>query len=187
MKKAAAIFGLMFFVGCLVSPVQALAQSATERLRPDEYDTVALIYNDELSALGGRALYPICVSTPESAPTRPLIEYLRKGGYAISDLSLCLPNTGPGGKHPKDYPHGLLISIDKYQRMHAGEFDIHVDVSDLTLRPGDHLALLLRRGTYHLKQDEKGKWRVSGYTKEYDFKDEKQEGCKVAESAPPSR
>jgi hypothetical protein len=162
-------------------------QTASGRLQPDEYDAVALIYNQELSALGDKALYPICLNTPSDTPSKPLLDYLRKGGYAVNDLSLCQPNAGPGGNHPKDYPHGMLIFIDKPKRDSKGQVDMHVESTDLTPRPGEHLAVSLRRGTYHFKQDEKGGWQVSGYTKEYDAKDEKQPGCNVAESAPPNR
>ena len=45
-----------------------------------------------------------------------------KGGYEISDESLCEPAMAPGGQHhPKDYPHGLRIFIDKLQRDPGGE------------------------------------------------------------------
>jgi hypothetical protein len=50
---------------------------------------------------------------------------------------------------------------------------MRVEAGDLTVRPGEHLAQLLRRGTYHLKQNEAGKWQIADYTKEYDSADEK--------------
>jgi hypothetical protein len=186
MKRNITIVALfMLLAGTLARPARASAQGGTTgKLQPDEYAAVALIYNQELSALGVRALYPICVSLPTDASTKPLVEYLRKGGYVVSDLSVCQPNASAGG-HPKDYPHGLRIFIDKPQRQSSGQLDMHVEATDLTLRPGEHVVATLRRGTYHFKLGDKGEWQVSGYTKEYDSKDEKEAGCKVAESAAP--
>ncbi len=92
----------------------ARAQSAPQRLRPDEYASVALIYNQELSALGNRALYPICIDVASGMPIKPLLQYLRKGGFEASDPTVCEPATARGGQHhPKDYPHGLRIFIDR--------------------------------------------------------------------------
>src|SRR5258705_7179645 len=102
MKQCVKVFGTMLFASTLASPALASAQHAPDRLRPDEYETVALIFNEELAQLGNRALYPICISTPSDTPLKPLLRYLRRGGYPISDLSLCVPNTGRDGKHSKD-------------------------------------------------------------------------------------
>jgi len=186
MKRSVTILALlMLLAGTAVKPARASAQGGSRKLQPAEYDTVALIYNQELSALGGRALYPICVGLPTDTPTRPLLEYLRRGGYAVSELSVCEPSAGPAGSHPKDYPHGLRIFIDKLQRAPGGQVNILVEATDLTLRPGEHFGSPLRRGTYHFKQSEKGEWQVSSYTKEYDSKDEKQGDCKAAEPSGP--
>jgi hypothetical protein len=65
----------------------------------------------------------------------------------------------------------MQVAIGELRRGSGGELDIHVDTGDLTLRPGVHFATLLRRGTYHFKQNQKREWRITGYTKEYDFKD----------------
>jgi hypothetical protein len=115
-------------------------------------------------------------------PTKALFQYLRKGRFEISDPSVCEPAMASEGQHhPKDYPHGLRIFIHKPQRDSGGLVSMHVETTDLTLRPGDHFALTLRRGTYHFKQDEAREWRITGYTKEYDFKDEKQANCDAAQ------
>jgi hypothetical protein len=189
MQKRSAIFGLMLLAVSLACVATARAQRASEKLRSDEYDTVALIYNEELAALGKRALYPICIGVTSGTPIKPLLQYLRGGGYEVSNPSLCEPAMLPGGQHhPKDYTHGLRIFIDEPQRDPGGLVSIHVQTDDLTVRPGDHFARTLRRGTYHLKQTEKGEWHVSSYTNEYDSaKDEKQGSCNVAESALPNR
>jgi len=163
----------------------ASAQGAPQRLRPDEYDSVALIYNQELSALGDRALYPICIDMARGVPTKPLLHYLRGGGFEVSDPSVCEPAMARGGQHhPKDYPHGLRIYIDKLERNPGGEIGMHVASGDLTIRPGEHFATLLRQGTYNFKQNEAREWQITGYTKEYDFKDEKQgsRNCDAAQS-----
>ncbi len=156
----------------------ARAQSAPQRLRPDEYSSVALIYNQELSALGNRALYPICIDVASGMPIKPLLQYLRKGGFEASDPTVCEPATARGGQHhPKDYPHGLRIFIDKLQRDPEGRISMHVASDDLTLRPGEHLGTTLRQGTYVFKQNDHGEWQITSYTKEYDFKDKKQESA----------
>ncbi len=89
-----------------------------------------------------------------------------------------------GQHHPKDYPHGLRIYIDKLERNPGGEIGMHVASGDLTIRPGEHFATLLRQGTYNFKQNEAREWQITGYTKEYDFKDEKQgsRNCDAAQS-----
>ena len=149
-------------------------QDALQGLKPDEYNSVALIYNQELSALGNRALFPICIGMPSGMPTEPLVRYLRKGGFEISGEVVCEPAMAPGGQHhPKDYSHGLRIFIDKLQRDSPGVIKMRVQADDLTVRPGKHSALMLRRGTYLLKQDKAGKWQIAGYTREYDSADEK--------------
>jgi len=165
----------------------AREQSAPQRLGPDEYGTIALIYNQELSALGTGALYPICIDGAASIPIKPLLQYLRKGGFEVSYPSLCEPARAPGGQHhPKDYPHGLRIFIDKLQRDPAGRISVHVASDDLTLRPGEHVGTTLRQGTYLFKQNETGEWQITSYTKEYDFKDEKQQStnCDSAAQTP---
>jgi hypothetical protein len=111
-------------------------------------------------------------------PIKPLLQYLRKGGFEASDPTVCEPATARGGQHhPKDYPHGLRIFIDKLQRDPEGRISMHVASDDLTLRPGEHLGTTLRQGTYVFKQNDHGEWQITSYTKEYDFKDEKQESA----------
>jgi hypothetical protein len=171
MQQRIVVCGLIWLASSLVNVVPAVAQRALERLRPDEYDTVAVIFNQELSAVGERALYPICIDAPPGTPLKPLIRYLRRDGHPISDLSVCNPGMGSRGHHPKDYPHGMQIGINKLRRASEGQLDIRVETADLTLRPGAHFVTLLRRGTYHFKQNQKGEWEITGYTKEYDFKD----------------
>jgi hypothetical protein len=64
---------------------------------------------------------------------------------------------------------------------------MQVAAGDLTLRPGLHVGILLRRGTYHFKQNEAREWQITGYTKEYDFKDEKSVNCDAAQPPPPPK
>lgn len=175
MHRRIALLGLILTMSGLMNVATASAQGGPQRLRPDEYDSVALIYNQELSALGNRALYPICIDVPSWMPTKPLLQYLRRGGFEVSDPTVCEPAMARGGQHhPKDYPHGLRIYIDKLERDSGGQISMHVASGDLTIRPGEHFATLLRQGTYHFKQNEAQEWQITGYTKEYDFKDEKQ-------------
>ena len=186
MHRRIALFGVMLTMIVLTNAAMASAQGAPQRLRPDEYSTVALIYNEELSALGERALFPICIDLPAGIPTKPLLQYLRRGGFLVSDEVMCVPAMAPGGQHhPKDYPHGLLISVGSIQRDAEGALSMHVDAGDLTLRPGEHLATLLRRGTYHFKQDDAGEWKIISYAKEYDVADDKgQDKCNCAQPSP---
>lgn len=175
-QRGMAFCGFILAVSCCstIAAIESGGQGASQGLKPDEYDGVALIYNQELSALGNRALFPICIGMPSGMLTEPLVRYLRKGGFEIGDEAVCEPAMAPGGQHqPKDYSHGLRILIDKLQRESAGVISMRVQADDLTLRPGEHVAQTLRRGTYQLKQDQAGKWQIAGYTKEYDSADEK--------------
>ncbi|MGB2677080.1 MAG: hypothetical protein WAN12_08370 [Candidatus Acidiferrum sp.] len=188
MQPRIALSGLLLTLSSLINAAPASSQTAPDQLRPDEYDTVALIYNQELSELGERALYPICIDMLSGVHTKRLVRYLRSGGFEISDSTLCEPATAPGGQHhPKDYPHGLRIFIDKLQLDARGALSMQVAAGDLTLRPGLHVGILLRRGTYHFKQNEAREWQISGYTKEYDFKDEKSVNCDAAQPPPPPK
>lgn len=172
MQRGIGLCELILMVSCCLTAAPIAGQGAPQGLKPDEYDSVALIYNQELSALGNRALFPICIGMPSGMPTKPLVQYLRRGGFDVSDEAVCEPATAPRGQHhPKDYPHGLRIFIDKFQRDSAGVISMRVQADDLTVRPGEHLAKMLRRGTYQLKQDQGGKWQIAGYTKEYDSTD----------------
>ena len=178
MRQRIALFGLIVMMSSLSSGAMASAQGTPQSVRPDEYASVALIYNQEFSALGNKALYPICIDVAYGRRTKPLLQYLRKAGFAVSDLSVCEPATARGGQHhPKDYAHGLRIFIDKLQRNQEGYISMHVVTEDLTVRPGEDLATTLRRGTYHLKQNEAQEWRITGYAKEYDFRDKKPESA----------
>jgi hypothetical protein len=170
----------------LCSSVITSEQSGSESLRATEYGTVGLIFNEELSALGAKALYPICVDAPKDAPLKSLVSYLRKASYPISDLRLCVPNLAPIREHPKDYPHGMQIFIDNPHRDLKGQVDIHVETTDLTTRPGEHLTLVLRRGTYHFKSKETGAWEMTGYTKEYESRDGNP-NCVAAQSSTSSK
>jgi hypothetical protein len=175
-RRGIAFCGFILAVSCCLTnaALPSAGQGAPQGLKPDEYDGVALVYNQELSALGTRALFPICIGMPSGMPTEALLRYLRKGGFEISDEAVCEPATAPGGQqHPKDYPHGLRIFIDKFERDPGGVIRMRVQADDLTTRPGEHFAQTLRRGTYQLKQDQAGKWQIAGYTKEYDSADEK--------------
>jgi len=173
-QRGIGLCGFILIVSCWLTIAAMAGQGAPQGLKPDEYDGVALIYNQELSALGNRALFPICIGMPSGMPTDPLVRYLRKGGFEISDEAVCEPAMAPGGQHhPKDYSHGLRIFIDKLQRDSAGVISMRVQADDLTVRPGEHFAQTLRRGTYQLKQDQAGKWQIASYAKEYDSADEK--------------
>ena len=174
MQRRIALFVLTLMMTGLMSGTLASAQNTSQRLSPAEYDSIALIYNSELSALGERALFPICIDMLSGIPIKPLLQYLHRRGFEVSDPSLCEPAMAPGGQHhPKDYSHGLRIFVDKPMHDSGGLVSMHVETGDLTVRPGEHLARTLRRGTYHLKQDESRKWQITGYIKEYDSKDEK--------------
>lgn len=164
------------FTMLLVISATAIVPSPVPRsrhLRPDEYDVAALIYNSELEALGERALYPICIALPSGVPTKPLIKYLRANGYPISVPALCEP--AMSSRHPRDYSHGLRIFIDDPQDGQSGQFSVKVESGDLTVRPGQDLATLLRRGIYNLKRNESGEWKIVAYTKEYDSDDAKRD------------
>lgn len=168
MQLRIGVFGLILLASGLAGTALASKQVAPDKLRPDEWNTVALIYNAELSALGERALYPVCISLPPGTPLKSLLKYLRRGGYTVSDPRVCSPNLDKG-----DYPHGLVIDIDNLRRGPDGQLDVHMTTGDNTIHYGVHFATLLRRGTYSFKQNEKGEWQITSYTKEYDFKDEK--------------
>jgi hypothetical protein len=166
--------GFILIASCWLTVAAMGGQGAPQGLKSGEYDVVALIYNQELSALGNRALYPICIVMPIGIPTGPLVSYLRKAGFQISDESVCVPSTGRGGQHhPKDFPHGLQIFIDKPQRGSAGAISVRVRADDLTLRPGVHVVQMLRRGTYQFKKDQAGEWKITDYKNEYDSAEDK--------------
>ena len=158
-------------------------------LRSDEYAAVALIYNDEVSALGRRALFPICILLPASVSEKPLLKYLQGSGYAASDSSLCNPAMATDGQHHpiKDYPHGLLISLGAPQRDQNGLINLQVQADDLTLRPGEHFATMLRKGIYHLRLDDREEWQIVGYTKDYDSADDDHQSCGNAKTTTRSR
>jgi len=186
MWRLVRIFSWIVALGILTNLPISHAQS----LRPDEYGAVALIYSHELSALGDRALFPMCIGVPSDTSTKAVFEYLLKSGIEVSEASVCEPAMAAGGQHhPKDYPHGLRIFVDKPQATPERRISIHVVSDDLTVRPGEHSAATLRRGTYHLKKNEVGEWQVVGYTKEYDSKDEQAHqscDCPKAASIPTS-
>ncbi len=186
MPQRIALFVLILTTVSLADICVGSAQTNPQRLRSDEYASVALIYNQELLELGKRALYPICIDVPSGIPIKPILQYLRKGGFEVSDPFLCEPGMAPGGQHhPKDYPHGLRIFIDKPLRDSGGLLSMHVETGDLTLRPGEHVGTMLRRGTYHFKQNETREWQIVSYTKEYDSKDEEgRDNCDCAHPRP---
>ena len=186
-RRGIAFCGFILTVSCCLT-IAALASGgpgASQGLKPHEYDAVGLIWNQELSALGDRALFPMCIGMPSGISTQPLIRYLRKGGFEIADEVVCEPAMAPGGQHhPKDYPHGLRIFIDKVERDATGVLSMRVQADDLTLRPGEHVAGMLRRGTYQLIQEKAGRWQVVRYTKEYDSADEKgQDKCNCPQAS----
>ena len=148
------------------------ANKSAEKLQPKEFNTVALIYNDELEILGERAFYPICISMPSGDSTNPLLRYLHRYGFAIYDSHICNPSLKYG-----DFPHGMEIEILKLQHGPEGQLGIEVGLGDNTIHVGEHVATLLRHGTYHFKQNEKGKWEVTGYTKIFDYRDVKGSPC----------
>lgn len=177
MQRRFALSKLILAISYATVAAIASAPSVAQSLQPSEYDGVALIYNQELSALGNRALFPICIGMPKGMSTEPIVRHLRKGGFEVSKESVCEPAMLPGGQHhPKDYPHGLRIFIDKVQHEPGGVIGMHVQTDDLTLRPGEHLAQTLRRGTYLLEKNKAGTWQISDYKKEYDSVDDKGDG-----------
>jgi hypothetical protein len=154
-----AFFGLILTTTSLMNVAMACAQSTPLHFGPDEYASVSINYIYELSALGERALLPICIDMPSGIPTKPLLQYLRRSGFEVSDPSLRETAMVPGGQHhPNDCPHGLRVFIDKHQRNSGGLVSMHLETADLTLRPGEHLTRTLRRGTYHFKQNEARVW-----------------------------
>ena len=179
MQPRVAHYGFILIVSCCftISAMGSRGKGLPRGLKPDEFGAVALIYNQELSILGDRALFPICIGMPPGTPTASLVRYLRKGGFEISDETVCEPSIASGGQHhPKDYPHGLRIFIAKVQHDSRGTMSMQVEVVDLTLRPGEHLGTLLRRGTYRFGQSTAGGWEIVDYEKEYDSADRKAKG-----------
>ena len=161
--------GLVLLISAFVISV-ASGQGAQEALRSDEYYAVAAVYNDELSALGERALYPICVVPPAGTRTDSLVHYLLRHGFTASDPKVCNPSPGSG-----DFPHGMEIRIQELRRDPGGEIDMQVAVGDNTIHYGVHVAMILRQGTYHLRKDENGSWQIVRYTKDYDIRDKEPE------------
>ncbi len=186
MRRLGALCRWMVTISSLTNVAIVFAKWPAQRLQPDEYGIVALIYNDEITVLGNRALFPICIAVPSETPAQPLLRYLLKAGFDVSRPSVCQPAMGPGGQHrAKDYPHGLRIFIDQLQHESQGLVRMRVATDDLTMRPGEHFATTLRRGTYHFKKERSGEWQIADYTKEYDFKDEKAHNdCDCAQTSP---
>jgi hypothetical protein len=92
----------------------------------------------------------------------------------VSQDSVCEPAMAPRGEHrPTDYPHGLRIFVDHIQHDPHGLTSTHVVTDDLTTRPAEHVAVTLRRRTYHFRKSEAGEWQIADYTKEYDSNDAK--------------
>jgi hypothetical protein len=80
----------------------ASAQTAPDQLRPDEYDTVALIYNQELSELGERALYPICIDMPFGVHTGPSFDICAAADLrSATQLCVSLPQPRAGSTTPR--------------------------------------------------------------------------------------
>jgi hypothetical protein len=160
----------------------------SEGLRANEYAAVGTIYNNELSALGRRALYPICIGVPSGVPLKPLLKFLQDYGYELSQPSLCEPAMAQSSRRrPKDYTHGMRIYLNNPERHSDGSINIRVEVGDLTVRPGEDLATLLRDGVYHLKLDDKGQWQIIGYSKKYDSAVDKRDDCGNPQAATPSK
>lgn len=176
-------------LACSLACGQGVAAKGTKKaegLRSNEYAAVGAIYDNELSALGKRALYPICITLPAGISSTPVLKFLQSYGYAVSEPSLCEPAMAQSGtKRPKDYTHGMRIYLNDPERDSDGSIRIKVEVSDLTVRPGEDIAALLRDGVYQLKLDDKGQWQIVGYAKKYDSADNKQSDCTNPQPATP--
>jgi hypothetical protein len=174
MQRRSAVLRLALLGTMLTWVPFSSAQKAQEGLTPDEYDSVAVIYNAEIAALGERALYPICIGAPRGTSSRAITRYLRKYGFNVSDERICNPPLSHG-----DFPHGLVIEILKVVGGPAGQLDMQVMSGDNTIHVGVHFAEALRKGTYHLKRNQESQWEIVGYEKEFDYKDvkEEQHGC----------
>jgi hypothetical protein len=105
-QRGIAFWRFVLTVSCCLT-IAAMAsggQGGPQGLKPDEYDGVALVYNQELSALGKRALFPICIEMPSGTRTEQLLQYLRKAGFEISDESVCEPAMASGGAASQRLP-----------------------------------------------------------------------------------
>lgn len=171
MKQRVRIFGLLLFAGSLACATPPPNQRQ-EKLQPDEFNTIALIYNNELETLEERAFYPICLSMPSGNSTKALLRYLHRYGFALYDSHICNPSFRNG-----DSPHGMEIEIRKLQHGSKGQLDVETILGDNTIHVGEHFATLLRHGTYHFKQNSEGEWKIAGYTKTFDYRDTKEDPC----------
>jgi hypothetical protein len=143
----------------------AFSPGTSTHLRSDEYDAVALIYNSEIDALGQKALYPVCISLPAGDSVKPLIQYLQRARYPVSEPTICEPALSRHKNHQGDYPHGLRIFVSEPHRAKAA-LSLKVESADLTLRPGEHVATSLRKGRYDLKRKLDGTWEIVTYAKD---------------------
>jgi hypothetical protein len=72
----------------------------------------------------------------------------------------------------------MSIIIGNVHHTSSHTLDITVAIGDNTMHFERDLATTLRNGIYHFRLSENGEWELTGYTKEYDYRDKKAAGCR---------
>ncbi len=161
--KSHLLWSLVF---CVAMCANSTPRDDGQALAAKDFRILGLVYENELAALGERAVFPICMTTPHEVPEDAVIEYLRSNNYRVSPRKICAPSLDTG-----DFPHGLRIDVMHIVYLPDGSLRADVSSNDNAIHYGVHLAESLRKGTYTFARDTGDKWRVSQYTKLFDYQD----------------
>jgi hypothetical protein len=106
-----------------------------------EITAYAIRHEADASQLKGRKDLCVAIDTRLSLHEKDLVSKLKTSGLAVHTQEWC--NRGPRG-------FNFFIAAP-IKRTSDGAYDVKVEVGDLTIKPGEHFATMLKQGTYRVR------------------------------------
>jgi hypothetical protein len=109
----------------------------------DLIEATAFAVRLEVEASQLKARNDLCVALDTRLEMREkhLVSMLKAGGLAVHSHEWC--NRGPRG-------FSVLVGAP-IKRTVDGAYEVKVEVGDLTIKPGEHFATMLKQGTYRVR------------------------------------
>jgi hypothetical protein len=150
----------LFAIFTLALICQQLAQGQETGAARSNGDLVkiaafAVRHEIEVSQLRTRNDVCVAIDTRLDVDEKDLVSELKANGLLVHQHEWC--NRGPRGFR--------LFVHAPIKRDTDSEYHVEIEVGDLTIKPGEHFATMLKQGTYHVRFEKGAQPEMISYEK----------------------